>query len=101
MNPYDFCDTPAQLRRQVLSDLHDLDAILATEPYGPCREGLLRQRANYSGLISDAPAPPPVPCEWFALCTRPSAGTTQHPILGAVPICQPCADRHGLPVEVA
>lgn len=37
-------------------------------------------------------------CEYFAGCTRPAVGTTPHPILGAVPTCQQCADRFELPV---
>lgn len=37
-------------------------------------------------------------CQWYALCTREAAGTTPHPILGDVPICQRCADKHRLPV---
>jgi hypothetical protein len=32
-------------------------------------------------------------CEWFALCTNNAIGTAPHPILGAVPICQRCADK--------
>ena len=34
-------------------------------------------------------------CEWFALCTKPAAGTVAHPILGDVPICERCAERMG------
>lgn len=37
-------------------------------------------------------------CHWFAVCDRPSIGTVQHPMLGAVPTCQRCADRHNLTV---
>lgn len=37
-------------------------------------------------------------CEWYALCVRPAAGTTPHPILGDVPICEKCAAKHGLPI---
>lgn len=29
-------------------------------------------------------------CKWFLMCTRPATGTTQHPILGAVPTCDEC-----------
>lgn len=42
-------------------------------------------------------------CAWYARCTRPAVGATPHPILGPVPVCQRCADRHELvvmPVEV-
>lgn len=35
-------------------------------------------------------------CEWYALCMNPAVGTTPHPILGNVPICQRCADKHAL-----
>lgn len=38
-------------------------------------------------------------CQWFALCTRPAAGTVQHPALGAVPTCRECADRFELEVD--
>jgi hypothetical protein len=34
-------------------------------------------------------------CEWFALCDRPAAGTTAHPILGAVPTCDRCNEFAG------
>lgn len=37
-------------------------------------------------------------CEWYAMCANPAVGTTPHPVLGDVPICQRCADRHDLPV---
>lgn len=37
-------------------------------------------------------------CEWYALCVRPAAGTTPHPILGPVPICTQCAAKHDLPI---
>lgn len=40
----------------------------------------------------------PTLCEWFATCTRPAAGTSPHPILGDVLICQVCADTHSLVV---
>ncbi len=29
-------------------------------------------------------------CEWFLLCEHPATTTRQHPILGAVPICDRC-----------
>lgn len=32
-------------------------------------------------------------CEWFALCDRPATTYVQHPVLGAVPCCQRCAER--------
>lgn len=37
-------------------------------------------------------------CQWYALCGNPIAGTTPHRILGDVPICQRCADKHDLPI---
>ena len=40
------------------------------------------------------------PCQWFALCTNPAAGTVAHPILGSVPTCQRCADKAGCPLDV-
>lgn len=38
-------------------------------------------------------------CEWYALCDREAIGTTKHPIIGDVPICQRCADKHSLTVD--
>lgn len=38
-------------------------------------------------------------CKWYALCANESVGHVAHPILGDVPICQRCADRHDLIVE--
>lgn len=38
-------------------------------------------------------------CEWYALCTNTAVGTVVHPVLGAVPCCQRCADKHELSVE--
>lgn len=37
-----------------------------------------------------------VECAWYALCTNASTGTVKHPILGAVPTCDRCADKHDL-----
>jgi hypothetical protein len=37
-------------------------------------------------------------CEWYALCTNLAVGTTPHPILGDVPICERCAAKHELPI---
>ena len=37
-----------------------------------------------------------VGCHWYALCDRPAAGIVEHPILGDVPTCGRCADRHDL-----
>lgn len=38
-------------------------------------------------------------CEWYALCTNAAVGTTKHPIIGPVPICKRCADKHGLIIQ--
>lgn len=35
-------------------------------------------------------------CRWFLLCTEPTAGYVAHPVLGRVPTCKRCADKHGL-----
>jgi hypothetical protein len=35
-------------------------------------------------------------CEWYALCTNKADGTVAHPVIGAVPCCQRCADKHDL-----
>lgn len=35
-------------------------------------------------------------CEWYALCDNPADGMVSHPILGEVPTCQRCADKHDL-----
>jgi hypothetical protein len=38
-------------------------------------------------------------CQWFLLCDHEAAGTVSHPILGDVPTCQRCADKHELFLE--
>jgi hypothetical protein len=38
-------------------------------------------------------------CEWFALCDHEAIGTTKHPVLGDVLICERCSDRFALAVE--
>lgn len=35
-------------------------------------------------------------CEWYAKCDHDMDGLVAHPILGQVPCCQRCADRHEL-----
>lgn len=35
-------------------------------------------------------------CRYYALCNYQADGTTAHPILGPVPTCQRCADKHAL-----
>jgi hypothetical protein len=37
-------------------------------------------------------------CEWFATCDHAAVGTTPHPVLGDLPVCQRCADKLGLDV---
>lgn len=32
-------------------------------------------------------------CQWWALCTREATKTMPHPFLGAVPICDQCAEK--------
>lgn len=39
-------------------------------------------------------------CRWYALCANEAVGTTSHPVLGDVPICQRCASKHDLPIEL-
>lgn len=40
-------------------------------------------------------------CGWYAMCANEAAGVVRHLILGAVPICQRCADKHELTLEAA
>lgn len=35
-------------------------------------------------------------CDWFLLCENDPVGTVRHPVLGEVPTCRECADRHDL-----
>lgn len=42
-----------------------------------------------------------VVCEWYALCTNAAVGVVEHPVLGDVPCCRRCADRHDLKLEDA
>lgn len=37
-------------------------------------------------------------CQWFALCDHRADGVVAHPILGAVPTCQRCADMLALDI---
>lgn len=37
-------------------------------------------------------------CQWYVMCDHEAIGVSEHPILGAVPICQRCADKHDLEV---
>lgn len=38
-------------------------------------------------------------CRWFLLCANPADGVVKHPILGDVPTCRSCAEKHDLPLE--
>lgn len=35
-------------------------------------------------------------CAWYALCDHGADGTVSHPVLGDVPTCRRCADKHAL-----
>lgn len=35
-------------------------------------------------------------CEWYALCWNRASGLVLHPVLGLVPVCQRCSDKHNL-----
>ena len=37
-------------------------------------------------------------CGWYALCLNYAIGTAEHVILGPVPICRRCAEKHDLTV---
>jgi len=37
-------------------------------------------------------------CEWYALCDHTAIGTVNHPVIGDVPVCQRCADKHDMTV---
>lgn len=41
-----------------------------------------------------------ITCEWFALCANQTTKATTHPILGAVPICDSCAERMEIEPEL-
>ncbi|MUL61167.1 MULTISPECIES: hypothetical protein [unclassified Mycolicibacterium] len=32
-------------------------------------------------------------CMWWARCVRPANTLKDHPVLGQVPICKPCAEK--------
>lgn len=36
---------------------------------------------------------------WYVLCFNPAVGVVKHPVLGSVPCCQRCADKHGMTYE--
>lgn len=35
-------------------------------------------------------------CDWYALCDNAPVGVVDHPILGKVPTCQRCVDKHDM-----
>lgn len=61
-----------------------------------CRDAAFR---DYPSRALELVGPDaPAMCAWYALCDHLAVGTTPHPILGNVPICERCADKHGLPI---
>jgi hypothetical protein len=40
-----------------------------------------------------------ITCQWFAMCDHEAIGTTKHPVLGDVAICERCATKFGLEVD--
>lgn len=74
------CGSPSEVLDVVLTFLENYDMP------GPDHTGVR--------VLSSAPG-----CRYFAMCDRPAAGTTSHPVLGAVPTCQRCADRFDLDVR--
>jgi hypothetical protein len=36
----------------------------------------------------------PQTCEWYLMCTNTANGYVFHPVLGPVPTCLRCKDRH-------
>lgn len=42
---------------------------------------------------------PKIVCQWYALCVHFAVGYVKHPILGKVPTCQRCADKHHLKLD--
>lgn len=35
-------------------------------------------------------------CEWYALCDHEATAMVSHPVLGEVPTCQRCVDKHNM-----
>lgn len=35
-------------------------------------------------------------CEWYLLCFNVPIGTVTHPILGEVPVCERCLNKHDM-----
>jgi hypothetical protein len=42
----------------------------------------------------ESPREPLGPCAWFRLCDREATHTQAHPVLGNVPICDPCQAKY-------
>ena len=63
---------------------HPAIQFLATE------ERLRRERARAARRSAV------IRCQWYALCALPAAGTVAHPVLGDVPTCSRCAEKHDL-----
>lgn len=42
---------------------------------------------------------PIIICEWYAFCDHVAAGVVVHPVLGEVPCCERCADKHDLDLQ--
>lgn len=68
----------------------------ASESYGET-ETAENQKKNATDIIAAANRVSlwldPKTCEWFASCDNAAVIHIQHPILGAVPSCQRCADK--------
>lgn len=52
-----------------------------------------REQRAYDRWLSTQPEGPPI-CEWYAKCENDAVGAIDHPILGPVPVCQRCTDKH-------
>ena len=57
-----------------------------------------REQRAFDRWLTTQPGVDPLVCEWYALCQNDADGTTPHPILGQVPICQRCAAKHKLAI---
>ena len=52
--------------------------------------------SRHTDLHRRKAASPEQLCAWYALCDKPATGTVAHPILGDVPICDRCTDKHAM-----